>query len=51
MADTWQWNDFIGVDTRLKELVKSICEDIQVDVIEMEIMPDLFKMRIPEQGN
>lgn len=29
-----------GVDTRLKELVKSICEEIQVDVIEMEIMPD-----------
>ncbi|WP_037363860.1 IS200/IS605 family transposase, partial [Selenomonas ruminantium] len=27
-----------GVDTRLKELVKSICEEIQVDVIEMEIM-------------
>jgi putative transposase len=26
-----------GVDTRLKELVKSICEEIQVDVIEMEI--------------
>ena len=29
-----------GVDTRLKELVKSICEEIPVDVIEMEIMPD-----------
>ena len=29
-----------GVDTRLKELVKSIWEEIQVDVIEMEIMPD-----------
>ena len=29
-----------GVDTRLKELVKSICEEIKVDVIEMEIMPD-----------
>ena len=29
-----------GVDTRLKELVKSICEEIQVDIIEMEIMPD-----------
>ena len=29
-----------GVDTRLKELIKSICEEIQVDVIEMEIMPD-----------
>ena len=29
-----------GVDTRLKELIKSICEDIQVEIIEMEIMPD-----------
>ena len=29
-----------GVDTRFKELVKSICHDIQVDVLEMEIMPD-----------
>ena len=29
-----------GVGTRLKVLVKSICEEIQVDIIEMEIMPD-----------
>lgn len=29
-----------GVDTRLKELVMSICSEIQVEVIEMEIMPD-----------
>ena len=29
-----------GVDTRLKELVKSICHDIQIDVWEMEIMSD-----------
>ena len=29
-----------GVDTRLKELIRSICQEIQVDVIEMEIMPD-----------
>lgn len=29
-----------GVDTRLKELVNSICEELQVDIIEMEIMPD-----------
>lgn len=29
-----------GVDIRLKELIKLICEEIQVDVIEMEIMPD-----------
>lgn len=29
-----------GVDTRMKELVKSICAEIRVDVLEMEIMPD-----------
>lgn len=29
-----------GVDIRLKELIKLICEEIQVDIIEMEIMPD-----------
>lgn len=29
-----------GVDIRLKELIKLICVEIQVDVIEMEIMPD-----------
>lgn len=29
-----------GVDIRLKELIKLICVEIQVDVIEIEIMPD-----------
>lgn len=29
-----------GVDIRLKELIKLICVEIQVDVIEMEIKPD-----------
>ncbi len=29
-----------GVDTRLKELITQICQEIQVDIIEMEIMPD-----------
>ena len=29
-----------GFDTRLKEVVNSICEELQVDIIEMEIMPD-----------
>ena len=29
-----------GVDTRLKELVRETCQDIQVDCLEMEIMPD-----------
>ncbi|MBQ7199672.1 MAG: IS200/IS605 family transposase, partial [Selenomonadaceae bacterium] len=29
-----------GVDTRLKELIIQVCQEIQVDIIEMEIMPD-----------
>lgn len=29
-----------GVDTRLKELIRETCQDIQVDLLEMEIMPD-----------
>lgn len=29
-----------GIDTRLKELITSICQDIHVDLLEMEIMPD-----------
>lgn len=29
-----------GVDVRLKELIKSIADEIQVEIIEMEIMPD-----------
>lgn len=29
-----------GVDTRLKEIITSTCQEIKVDVIEMEIMPD-----------
>lgn len=29
-----------GVDTRLKELIHETCQDIQVDLLEMEIMPD-----------
>ena len=29
-----------GVDSRLKELITQICQEIQVDIIEMEIMPD-----------
>ena len=28
------------VETRLKELVIQICEDMQVDLMEMEVMPD-----------
>ena len=29
-----------GIDIRLKELIRSTCQEIQADVIEMEIMPD-----------
>lgn len=29
-----------GVDTRLKEIITTTCQEIKVDVIEMEIMPD-----------
>lgn len=29
-----------GVDTRLKELVSEICQEYQIDLLEMEIMPD-----------
>ena len=29
-----------GVDTRLKELIQEVCQEIQVEIIEMEIMPD-----------
>lgn len=29
-----------GVDNRLKELITQICQEIQVEIIEMEIMPD-----------
>ena len=29
-----------GVDTRLKELIEETCQEIQVDLLEMEIMPD-----------
>ena len=35
-----------GVDTRLKELIHSICQEIQVDIIEMEIMPDHIHLLI-----
>ena len=29
-----------GVDARLKELIQTICADINADIIEIEIMPD-----------
>lgn len=29
-----------GVDTRLKQLIETICEELHIEVIEMEIMPD-----------
>ena len=35
-----------GVDSRLKELIIQICQEIQVDIIEMEIMPDHLHLLI-----
>lgn len=29
-----------GVDVRLKELIQETCDNLKVDIIEMEIMPD-----------
>lgn len=29
-----------NIETRLKELVKQICEELKVDLVEMEVMPD-----------
>ena len=29
-----------GIDTRLKELIKEICNESHIDIIEMEIMPE-----------
>ena len=29
-----------GVDVRLKELIKETCDSLNVEIIEMEIMPD-----------
>ena len=38
-----------GVDERLKELINNICQELHVDLIEMEVMPDHVHMliRIP----
>ena len=29
-----------GVDVRLKEIIHNVCQEIRVEVIEMEVMPD-----------
>ena len=29
-----------GVDARLKEFIKEVCDECNIDIIEMEIMPD-----------
>lgn len=29
-----------GVETRLREIVKQVCADNKIDIVEMEIMPD-----------
>ena len=35
-----------GVDSRLKELIIQICQEIKVEIIEMEIMPDHLHLLI-----
>ena len=35
-----------GVDSRLRELIIQICQEIQVEIIEMEIMPDHLHLLI-----
>jgi putative transposase len=35
-----------GVDIRLKELIIEICQEIQVEIIEMEVMPDHIHLLI-----
>lgn len=35
-----------GVDSRLKELIIEICQEIQVEIIEMEVMPDHIHLLI-----
>lgn len=42
-----------GIDVRLKELIETICEGINIDIIEMEIMPDHVHLLIevdPQYG-
>ena len=35
-----------GVDNRLKELITQICQEIQIEILEMEIMPDHIHLLI-----
>ena len=42
-----------GVDIRLKELIKETCDSLNVEIIEMEIMPDLVHIQlvvVPQYG-
>ena len=42
-----------GIDVRLKELIENICKESNIDVIEMEIMPDHVHLLIevaPQYG-
>jgi len=42
-----------GIETRLKELIQEACAEINVDIIEMEIMPDHVHLLIevdPQHG-
>ena len=41
LLDTPGFFDFVGeVEQRLKQLLIEICSDLQVDLLEMEVMPD-----------
>ena len=37
-----------GVDVRLKELIKETCDSLNVEIIEMEIMPDHVYLLTPK---
>lgn len=42
-----------GIDVRLKELIETICEESNIDIIEIEIMPDHVHLLIevdPQYG-
>lgn len=40
-----------GVDTRLKELIRETCQEIHVDLLEMEIMPDHVHLQLEVDPN
>ena len=38
-----------GIDERLKELIQEICDEINVEIFEMEVMPDHVDLLIENQ--